>query len=207
MMQKPAGAPQRRTFVIAIILLAAALALGLASLFLIRDQTPSGTGKALVGGPFTMINQKGETVTEKDFAGKYMLVFFGFTFCPDVCPTELQVMGAALDQLGPDADKITPVFVSVDPERDTVSVVVDYISNFRPGFVGLTGSMDQVKAMAKTYRVYFAKVENKERPADYQVDHSSIIYLMGPDGSFVKHFSYTTDPKAMADSLRQAIAN
>jgi cytochrome oxidase Cu insertion factor (SCO1/SenC/PrrC family) len=116
-------------------------------------------------------------------------------------------MGAALDQLGADAEKITPVFVSVDPERDTAAVVASYIENFRDGFVGLTGTPAQVAAMTKAYRVYYAKVENQARPNDYQMDHSSILYLMGPDGRFVQHFTYTTDAKALADGLRQAIAN
>ncbi len=159
------------------------------------------TGEALVGGPFTMVNHRGEAVTEKDFFGRYTLIFFGFTYCPDVCPTELQVMAAALDQMGPLADKITPIFVSVDPERDTPKILSEYVASFHPRLVGLTGTVQQVKQMAKTYRVYFAKVTDAKKPQDYQIDHTAIIYLMGPDGKFLKHFSYSTDTTALAKSL------
>jgi cytochrome oxidase Cu insertion factor (SCO1/SenC/PrrC family) len=160
---------------------------------------------ALVGGPFTMVDHKGRTVTEKDFAGKYMLVFFGFTFCPDICPTELQVMTAALDQLGIAGEKITPILVSVDPARDTPAILASYVENFHPKLVGLTGSPEQLAQMAKAYKVFYAKVENASRPQDYLMDHSSILYLMGPDGKFVKHFSYTTDAEGLAKGLLEAI--
>lgn len=171
---------------------------------------PSGTitrtsGKALIGGPFTMINQDGKTVTEKDLKGKYALIYFGYTFCPDVCPTELQVITGALEQLGDGAKNIQPVFVSVDPERDSVAVVKEYVSNFYPGMIGLTGSAKQVAAMARTYRVYYSKVVEKgAEPDEYTMDHSSITYLMGPNGSFVKHFAYGTDAKALAKGIKAA---
>lgn len=165
----------------------------------------SFTGEALVGGPFTMVNHKGETVTEKTFAGQYTLLFFGFTYCPDVCPTELQVIAAALNQMGEKASRITPIFVSVDPERDTPQLVAEYVSAFHPRMVGLTGTPDQVAAITNAYRVYYAKVENKDRPKDYTMDHSSILYLMGPDGKFLKHFTYSTDPKALAEALTSLV--
>ncbi len=196
--------PNRRSLVIAILLLATALILAVVSLTW-PGNLPTSTGKALVGGPFTMVNHKGETVTEKSFAGKYMLLFFGFTFCPDVCPTELQVMSAALDQLGSKADNITPILVSVDPARDTPQVLASYVENFHPRLVGLTGTPEQVAAMAKAYKVFYAKVENAERPQDYLMDHSSILFLMAPDGSFVKHFSYSTDVAALVEGIKQAI--
>ncbi len=205
-MQKSELLPPRRTILVALMLLALALSLGVVSL-MYKPDSMTGSGIARVGGPFTMINHRGETVTEKSFAGKFMLVFFGFTYCPDVCPTELQVMTTALNTMGTMTDRITPVFVSIDPERDTVDVVANYISNFHPRLVGLTGSQAQVASMAKAYRVYYAKVENKERPQDYQMDHSAIIYLMGPDGKFLKHFTYTTDPAAIRDTLVQVVEN
>ncbi len=158
-----------------------------------------------MGGPFTMVNHKGETVTDKTFAGKYMLVFFGFTFCPDVCPTELQVMTEALNLLGPESEKVTPVFVTVDPARDTPVAMANYIGNFHPRFVGLTGSPEQVKGIADAYRVFYQKVENSKRPLEYTMDHTSIIYLMAPDGTFRKHFAYITDPKALAEGIKEAI--
>lgn len=169
------------------------------------QNTAQSSGKALVGGEFTLTNQDGKIVTNKDFEGKYMLIYFGYTFCPDVCPTELQVMTGALEQLGDDAKAIQPVFVSVDPDRDTPAVMKEYVANFYPGMIGLTGSKKQVAAAAKVYRVFFSKVEEKGTDPDaYAVDHSSIIYLMGPKGEFVKHFSYGTDPAKLAKGIKAA---
>jgi protein SCO1/2 len=170
-------------------------------------QKPAGLGLAAVGGPFTMVNHRGETVTEKSFLGKPMLLFFGFTFCPDVCPTELQVMAAALDELDEKGKNIQPIFVSIEPERDTPEVMAAYVSHFGDRFIGLTGSAGQVAAMAGAYRVFYARQENKERPSDYLMDHSSTIYLMGPDGKFLKHFTYTTDPKTLAQGIAEALGS
>ena len=189
-------------FGIVILLLAAALG-GYA--LLSSRYVSTGSGEALVGGPFTMVNHKGITVTDKDFRGKPMLLFFGFTFCPDICPTELQVMTAAIADLGEAGKDIQPILVSIDPARDTPEVLANYVSNFGDNVVGLTGSADQVAAMAQAYRVFFAKQENPKDPANYLMDHSSIIYLMGADGKFLKHFSYTTDSKALATGLKTAL--
>ena len=164
-----------------------------------------GSGAALVGGPFTLTDHNGREVTEKTFLGKYMLVFFGFTFCPDVCPTELQVITAALDQMGPEADAIQPVFITVDPERDTPEVLKAYVGNFGPRLLGLTGTPEQVAAAAKAFRVYYAKVKNSGSAADYMMDHSTIIYLMGPDGRFAKHMTYTTDAAKLAEELKKSV--
>lgn len=164
---------------------------------------PQGSGVALVGGPFSLVDQDGRRVTEKDFLGKYMLVFFGYTYCPDICPTELQVMTAALDQMGPAAKAIQPVFVSIDPERDTPEVVKSYVENFGGGLIGLTGTAEQVAQAAKAFRVYYAKAG--QDAADYKMDHSTIIYLMGPDGTFVKHFTYTSDAAQLAQELKALV--
>jgi protein SCO1/2 len=164
------------------------------------------SGTALIGGDFTLINQDGKTVTNKDFEGKYMLIYFGYTFCPDVCPTELQVMTGALEKLGDQAKLIQPVFVSVDPQRDKPEIMKDYVSNFFPGMIGLTGTPEQISRVAKLYRVYYSKAAEKgAAPDEYAMDHSSIVYLMGPDGSFVKHFSYGTDADKLAQGLKTAI--
>ena len=171
----------------------------------LRYDGPKGSGTATIGGPFTLINQKGETVTEKTYAGKYMLMFFGFTFCKDVCPTELQVMTAALAQMGADADKIIPIIVSVDPERDTPEVMATYVSSFDKRLQGLTGSSEQVAAIAKAYHVFYKKVPDPNDPKDYEMDHSSILYVMGPDGKFLKHFTYSTDAKALAQDLEKVL--
>lgn len=197
--------PRRSVLLIAAVLFAFAAALGAATLYVGQQgkSAATATGTALIGGPFTLVNQDGKTVTEKDFLGRYMLVFFGYTYCPDICPTELQVMTAALEQMGEDAKKIQPVFVSIDPERDTPEVVKSYVENFGSGLVGLTGTPEQVAQAAKAYRVYYAKAA--EAGEDYKMDHSTIIYLMGPDGKFVKHFTYTTDAARLAQELKTLV--
>lgn len=194
----------RPSVIFGIVTLLVALALGGYAL-LSNKIIPAGSGVALVGGPFTMVNQKGETVTDKTFLGKPMLLFFGFTFCPDVCPTELQVMATALTEMEASGADIQPILVTVDPERDTPEVMAAYVSNFGERFTGLTGSPAQIAEMAQTYRVFYAKQQNKADPKNYQMDHSAIIYLMGADGKFLKHFSYSTDAKALAAGLKQAL--
>ncbi len=195
----------RPAVIFGVVTLLLALALGTYAL-MASKVIPLGSGVALVGGPFTMVNQKGETVSDKTYLGKPMLLFFGFTFCPDVCPTELQVMAAALTELGASGADIQPIFVSIDPERDSPEVMAAYVSNFGERFTGLTGTPKQVAEMAQVYRVFYAKQENQADPKNYQMDHSAIIYLMGADGKFLKHFSYSTDAKALAEGLKQALA-
>ncbi|MFZ3034546.1 MAG: SCO family protein [Parvibaculum sp.] len=165
----------------------------------------SGTGTPSIGGPFTMTDQTGRRVTDKDFAGKYMLIYFGFTFCPDVCPTELQVMSGALDELGANAARVQPIFVTVDPERDTPEVLARYVKQFNPRLIGLTGSAQDIAAIAKEYRVYYEKVKDDSSSDDYSMDHSSIIYLMGPDGGFLSFFPPGTSPEKMAEKIKTFI--
>lgn len=199
--------PSRQQAIFALTVLAIALAIAGAAFYFTSGRSgPAGSGEALVGGPFSLTDHTGRHVTEKDFLGKYMLVFFGFTYCPDVCPTELQVMSAALDELGAEGNTIQPVFVSIDPERDTPEVVKQYVENFHPRLIGLTGSPDDIAAIARAYRVYYKKALGGSE-TDYEMDHSTTIYLMGPDGGFRKHFGYTTDAKGLAQGLREAISN
>lgn len=197
--------PRRPILIFAALVLL--IAAGVGSYAWLNQHTGEGqdSGVALVGGPFTLTDHNGREVTEKTFLGKYMLVFFGFTFCPDVCPTELQVISAALDQMGPEADAIQPVFITVDPERDTPEVLKAYVSNFGPRLMGLTGTPEQVATAARAFRVYYAKVKNSGSAADYMMDHSTIIYLMGPDGRFVKHMTYTTDAAKLAGELKKTV--
>jgi cytochrome oxidase Cu insertion factor (SCO1/SenC/PrrC family) len=204
-MQNPSLLPSRPRLIVALGILALALLGGIMALTLKQPNLGTGTGTALVGGPFTMVNQRGSVVTEKTYAGKYMLVFFGFTSCPDVCPTTLQVITEALDQLGDRAHLVVPILVTVDPDRDRPDVMAAYIRNFSSRLEGLTGSSAQVAAMAKAYRVFYTRVENAKSPADYTMDHSSTLYLMGPDGKFLKHFSYTTDVGKLAADLSAAL--
>lgn len=173
-----------------------------------RLQAPTqavSIGKADVGGPFTLTDHTGRQVTDKDFRGQYMLVFFGFTFCPDVCPSGLQVMAAALDQLGQKAERITPLFISVDPERDTPEQLAMYVSSFHPRLVGLTGTPEEIQNVAKAYRVYYRKVKDEKSTAEYTVDHTSIIYLMGPEGEFIAHFTHATPVATMAEKLEKVL--
>jgi len=169
------------------------------------DPNVTTTGKALIGGPFTLVDQHGKTVTDRDFRGRYMLVFFGFTHCPDICPAELQVIAASLDDLGPKAEEVVPIFVTLDPERDTPEVMADYVKNFGSRFVGLTGSAEAIAEAAKAYRVAFSKFENKDVVGDdnYSIDHSAFVYLMGRDGEYITHFNYGAPAAKMTESLRR----
>jgi cytochrome oxidase Cu insertion factor (SCO1/SenC/PrrC family) len=199
------GSAQRKSRLIALVLVAAALVLGAASLLIRPTTGPTGTGTALIGGPFTMLNQNGETVTQKNFLGKYMLVFFGYTYCPDVCPATLQIVGKALDQLGPKAAQVTPVFVSIDPARDDVATMKNYVEAIDERLVGLTGTSQEVAEMAGVFRVFYAKVEDAKRPADYLMDHSSLLFLMAPDGSYLRHFNYDISSADLAAGLEEVI--
>ncbi|MHA1599056.1 MAG: SCO family protein [Alphaproteobacteria bacterium] len=159
-----------------------------------------------IGGAFSLTDHTGKAVTDADFRGRYTLVFFGYTYCPDVCPTAMQTISDALDLLGDKAVDVTPVFVSVDSKRDTPEVLKSFLENFHPQIVGLTGSPDQVVVAAKAYGVYYAIVKSDGGGADdYLMNHSSITYLMGPDGGFVDHFSHGTSADDMAAKLRGII--
>lgn len=161
--------------------------------------------KALIGGPFSLVDHHGKNVTHEDFQGKYMLVYFGYTFCPDICPMELQIMSDALDHTPAEIlDDIIPIFITLDPERDGVEIMAQYVAAFHPNLIGLTGSIEQIKAVIKTYRVYAAK-ERSEDPDAYLVSHSSYIYLMDRDGDYITHFRSRTDPKTMAKRLQEII--
>ena len=168
-------------------------------------QPVQSSGTALVGGPFSLTGTDGKTVTDADFRGRYMLIFFGFTHCPDICPAELQVIAQALDSLGDKGKTVAPVFITLDPERDTPQVMAEYVKSFGPNFVGLTDSPEAIAAAAKAYRVAYAKVENKESAGDYSVDHSGLVYLMDPEGRYVTHFSYGTSAKEMAEKLGKVL--
>jgi cytochrome oxidase Cu insertion factor (SCO1/SenC/PrrC family) len=206
-MPKQEFAPSRSQLLFAVIAVLVALCLG-ASIYYFTGSghVGQGAGKALVGGPFTLTDQNGKKITDKDFLGHYMLVLFGYTYCPDVCPTELQVMSAALDQLGAKADNVQPVFITIDPARDTPEVMKQYVANFHPRLLGLTGTPDEIAAAAKAYRVYYNRVDAGSASDSYLMDHSSILYLMGPDGTFLKHFTYTTDSAELAKAIESALA-
>lgn len=155
-----------------------------------------------IGGHFALLNQDGQAVTDASFAGKYQLIYFGFTYCPDLCPTGLQSISRTMDLLGDKATKVQPLFISIDPERDTPKVVKDYVANFHPSIVGLTGTLPQVQAAAKAFKVYFKKAEQVDDD-NYMMDHSTLIFLMAPDGSFLETFKEDVEPQILVDALKK----
>jgi len=165
------------------------------------------SGTPDVGGPFTLTDQDGNQVNEEILKGHLNVIYFGYTYCPDVCPTTLQEITQALDLMGEDASQVQPIFITVDPERDTSEVLKEYVSWFHPALIGLTGSTDEIEAVKKAYKVYSAKApqEDDETGQNYLVDHSSITYVMGPDGSFLTHFAYGTTPEDMAKALEDLL--
>jgi protein SCO1 len=163
-------------------------------------------GMPTVGGPFALENGEGKPVTDRDFRGHYMLVYFGYTYCPDVCPTTLTAVADAMDKLGQKANEVQPLFITVDPKRDTPPVVKQYASAFGPRVIGLTGSQDQIAAVAKEYRVYYAEHRTGPGPNDYSMDHSSILYLMGPDGQFIAPIRADQSGDDMAKAIAHLIS-
>jgi len=192
-----------------LVLIAAALAIvlaaGVATFALLRQGGGAPSGTVPIGGDFTLTSHTGQRVRDADFRGRLMLVYFGYTFCPDVCPAELQVMADALDRLGPDAERVAPLFITVDPERDTRHVLADYVPFFHQRLVGLTGTPDEIAAAAKAYRVYYASAESGEEDGAYLMDHTSLVYLMGRDGSYLRHFTAGTTAEEMAAAIRQPL--
>jgi protein SCO1/2 len=202
--------PSRATAIVTALVAAAVIGLGLrlaSEAVRERDRGPgatTATGAAQVGGSFTLVDQTGAVRTEADFRGAFMLVYFGYTFCPDVCPVALSTMGAALDSLGERGADVTPVFITVDPARDTVARLKDYAAHFHPRLVALTGTAERVAATARAYRVYFAKRGDDGPEGDeYLVDHTSIVYLMDPEGRYVLHFTHETSAAEMVARIAE----
>lgn len=154
-------------------------------------------------GRFLLVNHFGEAVTDLDYRGKFQLITFGYTFCPDICPTTLVNMAQALKLLGASAERIQPLFISVDPERDTPTVLREYVAFFHPDIIGLTGTPDLVKRAADNFKAKYEKVVDPNRdPKLYSVDHSAGIYLMAPDGQFVAKFAHALPPDELAKRIR-----
>jgi cytochrome oxidase Cu insertion factor (SCO1/SenC/PrrC family) len=192
---------QRATIILlACALILAALTGGL--LWRMADQTAQDdtVPTAAVGGPFALLDQDGHRKTDKDFRGHWVLLYFGYTNCPDVCPTTLALMASVLDRLGARAARVEPVFITVDPARDTPEVLKKYLAAFGPRFVGLTGTPGAIAETARAYRVYYAK--RWLAGGSYSVDHSSVIYLLDPNGKFVKVYDGEAPPAAIADNLK-----
>jgi protein SCO1/2 len=157
-----------------------------------------------IGGPFTLTDQAGATVTEKTYDGSYRLIYFGYTFCPDACPTELAVMAQAIEAMGPAGAKVQPIFITIDPDRDTVAQLKTYVPLFDKRLVGLTGTPQQIAAIAKEYKVYYSKANQPGVDAkSYGMNHSSFVYLMDPAGKFLTVFSSDTDSDKMAAEIKR----
>jgi len=161
---------------------------------------PSLPQVAAIGGPFSLTDQNGRTVTDQDFKGRPFLVFFGFTHCPDICPTTMFEISEIMKRLGPDADRVRALFITVDPERDTPAALKDYLSSFDPRITAVTGDDAAIAAVAKAYRAYYKRVPQGE---GYTMDHTAIIYLMDRDGRFVTPFSLKRTTDAAAAELRK----
>lgn len=178
----------------------AAIALGIG-----RDKNET-VASSSIGGPFSLINQKGEAISDKTFLGKPTAIFFGFTHCPEICPTSLSDLTRWLAALGPDGDRLNVVFVTVDPERDTAAVLSDYLKAFDPRITGATGTSQQIAAILTGYRVYARKVPI-EGTNDYTMDHSAAIYLMDRQGRFVVPLKYQEDDKTALEKLRRVLSS
>jgi len=161
-----------------------------------------------IGGPFSLEGSDGRTVTDQTYRDKWQLIYFGYTLCPDACPTALNDIASAMETLGPLAQKVQPIFITIDPQRDTRDVMASYVKAFDNRLVGLTGTPEQIAAAARAFRVYYAKAPDKDAPDGYLMDHSSVIYVMRPgDFHFVATFTHETSPDQMAERLRKLIAS
>jgi cytochrome oxidase Cu insertion factor (SCO1/SenC/PrrC family) len=161
-------------------------------------------GHGTVGGPFTLTDQAGRKRSDSDFSGKLMIVYFGYTFCPDICPADLMAITQALDALGPAADGIQPIFITIDPERDT-RVLGEYLGAFHKSFVGLTGTPEEIRKVANAYKAFYAKLPPTPG-GEYAIDHTGIIYLMGRHGEYLGFMPPQTDPQKLSEILRKHLA-
>jgi len=195
-----------KTFVVAVLALAASLVAGEVP----AEPQPSTAaqmmddlmfGRVPIGGPFSLVDQNGRRRSDGEFRGKLMIVYFGYTFCPDVCPTDLMAITQALDGLGPLADGIQPVFITLDPERDD-KVMAEYLAAFHKSFIGLTGSPREIREVANAYKAFYAKVQDAQT-GEYSIDHSGVIYLLGRDGKYLGFMPPQTAPDHLIEILRR----
>ena len=202
--------PSFKVLIAIVLTLAAAGALGAAWVSLVEAPAPkvATSGTAAIGGPFTLVSTNHGSVTDQTYRGKWLLIFFGYTFCPDACPTALNNISVALEKLGADAGKLQPLFVTVDPQRDTREVLAEYLKSFDSRIVGLTGSQDQIDRVVKEYRVYVASQKSETQGDDnYLVSHSAYIYLMDPQGKFVNVIQGSEAGEEIAAWLRKQMAH
>ena len=202
----PAGGSRRFLLIVAVLAGLVILGTGAFLALALRDNPRGVAGTALagaIGGPFQLVDQNGKTFTDADLKGKWSLVYFGYTHCPDACPTALNDISIALSDLGPKRDAVRPVFITVDPERDTPDSLKAYVTSFDAPILALTGTAEQVAKAAKGYRVYYAK--HPEAGGDYSMDHSSVIYVMDPQGRFTASFTHESAPEQISERLKKLI--
>lgn len=170
------------------------------------EPSPAGEPEVRVGGRFILTTHDGKTVTDEHFRGRHLLVFFGYTHCPDICPTSLQSVAAAIDLLGPAGEKVQPLFISLDPERDNQALLAQYVTNFHPRMIGLRGPLSMIDRVAQSYRVKSEREPTPGGAADnYTINHTAAVFHMGPDGVYIGRFGHETPPEEMAARLRAAI--
>lgn len=200
----------RRLLMIVVLALASSFAISWGLRFVNFGSRPlpktTTSGAAAIGGPFRLVATNGEVVTDRTYRGKWVLIFFGYTFCPDVCPTALSNMTVAMEKLGSEAAELQPLFITVDPERDTRDVLTEYLKSFDPRIVGLTGTQAQIGGVVREYRVYVAQQRSKASDKEYLISHSGYIYLMDPDGKFVNVIRGGEDGESIAASLRREMS-
>jgi protein SCO1 len=167
---------------------------------------PPAAKAASVGGPFALVDGSQTPVTHRTYRGKWEMIYFGYTFCPDACPTALNTIAETMQQLGPLADRVQPIFITIDPRRDTPDVIGAYVKNFDPRIVGLTGSPEAIGAVAKEFRIYYAAHKTGDGPDDYLMDHSSIIIVMDPNGRFAGIIAADLPADRMTSKLRELLA-
>ncbi|EIG62834.1 SCO family protein [Bradyrhizobium sp. WSM1253] len=188
---------------------AAVGALATAGALLVAPPPPKSitTGTASIGGPFTLVSTDGKSVSDQTYRGKWLLIFFGYTFCPDACPTALTNITAALEKLGPDASKLQPLFVTVDPQRDTPQVMAEYLKSFDARITGLSGTQAQIDSVLKEYRIYVERPKSEAEDGNYLVSHSAYVYLMNPQGRFVDVAQGSESGEEIAAWVRKKMAN
>lgn len=170
------------------------------------EESNRGYGKPLVGGPFNLVDQNGNEFTEKDLLGKFTLIYFGFSMCPDICPDELEKMAEMIDAINKDGKKVTPVFITCDPARDSPEVLKEYLAEFHPDIIGLTGTYENIKKTCKAYRVYFSTPPDLKPGQDYLVDHSIFFYFMDPEGKYIDVFGRQYDATTAVEKMKEHMA-
>ncbi len=200
--------PRRLFALVAVVLVGVTLGFAWRVLWTEPDRAPvhvregTGFGSAQIGGPFTLIDQNGRPRSDGEFRGRLMFVFFGYTFCPDICPLSLQRVNEVLDQLGPASEQIAPLFITVDPARDTSVVLKTYLDHFSPRVVGLTGTSGDIAAVVKAYRGYHRINGDPSTNPNYLVDHTTLIYVMDRQGRFLTQFTHETPPERIVAALK-----